>query len=140
MSRRFIVIHLFVLSLAHGLFLRVTTPSPTIQPFLYSVFGLAAIGYFMSARILRGRGLSRRIYWSYLIIPLITFGAIWSFGIVAATQFTSWMIHINGGAEASLFYGTSGTQFLVYQDALFCWILLLPVSFITLLTHLLLRK
>jgi hypothetical protein len=139
LSSRLTLINLLLLGLVHGLFVRFTKPSPTIQPLLHSVFGLAILVYFLLTRHLLLRS-SSRLASGYLCLSLLIFGIVWSAGIVAATQFMSWLIATQGGSEASLFYGTSGTQFLIYSDTQVCWVLFLPVALIICLTHRLFSK
>jgi hypothetical protein len=135
LSSRLTLINLLLLGLVHGLFVRFTTPSLTIQPLLHSVFGIALLIYFLLTRHLLLRSPSRLAASGYLCLSLLIFGIVWSAGIVAATQFMSWLIATQGVSEASLFYGTSGTQFLTYSDSQVCWVLFLPVALIIFLTH-----
>lgn len=133
-------INLFLLTLVHCLFFRFTTPSPTIQPLLHAVFGIGILTYCVSADWATRLFATHTLAWVFSLLPMLLFSIVWTSGIVAVTRLLSWLMSIQNGTEASLFYGTSGTQFFHYSDTQWCWVLLLPIAILTILIHLILRR
>ncbi len=135
-------ITLLLLMLVYAGFLRLTTPAPPIQPWLHAVFGLAIGLYGLTVGWCRQRQrvAAHPLDWLFVLLPVVLFGLVWTSGIVAVTQWLSWRDTVQNGTEASLFYGTSGTQFFHYADTQLCWVLVLPVVGVNGLIHLLHRR
>jgi len=130
MTRSVALIQLVLFSFTYAAFLRMATPSQTIQAWLHGVFLVAAIATYCIAQALR-KGASQRYRWVRLL-PCVIFAIAWGFGTITLTQYWSAQFAARSGTEAILFYGTSGTQFLNYQDVTFFGLLLIPAALITL--------
>lgn len=133
-------INLLLLVLMYIWFLRFTTPSPTIQPLLHAVFIIGILIYILTEHWITRRFAPPFFFGVFHLLPIFIFGIIWSSGIVVITQFMSWLMSVQQGTEETLFYGSSGTQFLTYSDAKVCWKLLLPIVILTIPIHLIFRR
>jgi hypothetical protein len=89
MILRFAVLNLSFLWLAQWLFIRLTSASPNVQPFLHGAFGIAASSYLLGVYFLGRQRASLRLRLVQLGIAGIVFYFVWSIGIVGVTHLAS---------------------------------------------------
>jgi hypothetical protein len=138
MTLRFYLVNIFFLATAQWLFFYFTQASSDVEPWLHSVFLLAACFYLIYTYIFLRKPTSLMLCIAHLSIAGSIFYLVWSVGIVAATHLAAFRLY---GGKGALFYGTSGTQFYRYwSDTLFCLIAFLPGFGVNMLTNLTFRK
>jgi|GEM_PF-6657357 len=131
LTRRWILltVNLSCLAIAHALFLHLTEASPSVQPFLLVVFGIASLGVTIIW--------PRRVTLRCLLLANSVFYLLWSAGIVGATRVAAALL----SGHPTLFYGTSGVQFWQWNGSAhaFFAIAFLPAIALILLLYALLR-
>ncbi|HEY9596351.1 MAG TPA: hypothetical protein V6D33_01615 [Cyanophyceae cyanobacterium] len=141
MTLRFALLNLSVLSFVQWLFIKLTSASPDVQPFLHGAFGIAASIYLLGVYVLRRQKASLMLRLVHLTIAGIVFYLVWSLGIVGATHLASNLATGFSKTKGALFYGTSGTQFFHFHEAaIFCLIAFLPVFVLNLVVNVMLRN
>jgi hypothetical protein len=141
MILRFAVLNLSFLWLAQWLFIRLTSASPNVQPFLHGALGIAASSYLLGVYFLGRQRASLRLRLVQLGIAGIVFYFVWSIGIVGVTHLASNLETGFSKAGVAFFYGTSGTQFFHFHEAaIFCLIAFIPAFVLNLLANVMLRK
>jgi hypothetical protein len=141
MTLRFALLNLSFLSLAQWLFIRFTSASPNVQPFLHGAFGIAASSYLLGVYFLGRQRASLTLRLVQLGIAGIVFYFVWSMGIVGATHLASNLETGFSEAGVAFFYGTSGTQFNQFHEAvIFCLIAFMPAFVLNLLANVILKK